>query len=254
MEQQGQIAASRIVASLNGWWELAGVDAAVGEVPVNWLVLDEQAETSPNLPPPVAASKEKTPVTPAKPAVEWPSDIDSLKAMIAAGAALPGNDFGTRYVAPVGPASCDVMVISDLPDQDELSAGALGSGATGILLGRMMAAIGIDLANCYWTALATTIPPTAEVPEHALQNLADFARHQIALVKPKSIILLGSSACKALLGEELMKARAELRNINHDGSNMAVLTTFHPRTLIARPAMKAQAWKDLQMFAKRAGL
>jgi uracil-DNA glycosylase len=254
MEQQGQIAASRMIESLTGWWELAGVDAAVGEMSVNWLVLDEQAETTPNLPPPVVASKEMAPVTPDKPAVQWPSDIDSLKSMIAAGAALPGNDFGTRYVAPVGPASCHVMVISDLPDQDELSARALGSGATGALLGRMLAAIGIDLPHCYWTALATTIPPTAEVPENALQNLADFARHQMALVKPKSVILLGSSACKALLGEELMKARAELRNINHDGSNMAVLTTFHPRTLIARPAMKAQAWKDLQMFAKRAGL
>lgn len=254
MEQQGQIAASRIVASLNGWWELAGVDAAVDEVPVNWLMLDEQADATPNSPPPSAAPKETVVPKLATPAVQWPSDIDSLKAAVAAGAALPGNDFGTRYVAPVGPATCDVMVISDLPDQDELTTGVLGSGVTGALLGRMLAVIGLDLANCYWSPLAFTIPSTSEVPERALKNLADFAHHQIGLVKPKSVILLGSSACKALLGEELMKARAELRNINHDGSNMTVLTTFHPRTLIARPAMKAQAWKDLQMFAKRADL
>ena len=39
-----------------------------------------------------------------------------------------------------------------------------------------------------------------------------------------------------------------------NGRNIAALTTFHPRTLIARPAMKAQAWRDLQMFAKRYAL
>jgi uracil-DNA glycosylase len=254
MEQQGQIAASRMIDSLTGWWELAGVDGAVGEMPVNWLELDAKADAVEILTVATPAAKEKVPVAPVKPSLEWPLDTDTLKAMIASGAALPGNDFGTRFVAPVGPAACEVMVISDLPDQDELGTGTLGSGATGILLSRMLAAIGIKLPDCYWTTLATTIPPTGEIPDHALQYLADFARHQIGLVKPKSVILLGSSACNALLGEELMKARAELRNINHDGSTMAVLTTFHPRTLIARPAMKAQAWKDLQMFAKRAGL
>ncbi len=252
MEPQGHIAASRMIESLTGWWELAGVDAAVNDKPVNWLELDAK-ETTAGAPPITApAIKEMPPVAPAKPAVDWPLDVDSLKAMVTNGIALPGNDFGNRFVAPVGPAKCNVMIISDLPDQDELGAGIIGSGATGILLARMLAAIDIQLIDCYWTTLATTIPPTGEIPENALPSLAEFARHQIGLVKPNYAILLGSTACKALLDDELMKARAELRKINHDGSNIAVLTTFHPRTLIARPAMKAQAWKDLQMFAKRA--
>ncbi len=253
MEQQGQLAASKMIESLTGWWELAGVDAAVGETPVDWRRLDakvDAAETAVVLP---SIAKEKSPALPAKPTVEWPSDINTLKAMIANGAALPGNGFGTGVVVPAGPSACDVMVISDLPDRDEVTGKTLGSGAAGVLLSRMLEAIGTKLTDCYWTALATTIPSTGEVPDEALSDLADFVRHQIGLVNPKSVMLLGSSVCKALLGEDLMSARSELRNINHDGSNMAVLTTFHPRTLIARPAMKAQAWKDLQMFAKRAG-
>jgi DNA polymerase len=146
------------------------------------------------------------------------------------------------------------MIISDLPDQDELSSNAFGSGAAGMLLTRMLAAVGIALKDCYWTGFATSIPATGDLPETELDGLTRFVRHQIGLVEPKSIILLGSLACKALLGEELLKARQSLQNINHDGSNMATLTTFHPRTLNARPAMKALAWKDLQMFAKRDNL
>ncbi len=253
MEQPGQLAASNMTDSLNTWWELAGVDAFVGEMPVNWLELDtkpEAAETA-QLPPPQSA---KSPLSePVRPAVERPTDIETLKALITSGAALPGNTFGSRFVTPIGFVGSEVMIVSDLPDQDEIEAGKMGSAASGALLDRMMAAIGISLADCYWTALATTIPSTGEVPEAAHSELADFIRYQMSLVKPKSLILLGSAACKALLNEELMKARAQLRNFNHDGHNMAVLTTFHPRTLIARPAMKAQAWKDLQMFARRAG-
>ena len=254
MEPQGQIAASRLIESLNGWWELAGVDAAVGETPVNWLELEAKQTVAEIAPITMPADKAMPPFAPTKPAPDWPLDIDTLTAMVTNGVAVPGNDFGTRFVAPVGPATSEVMIISDLPDQDELVAGTLGSGATGMFLARMLAAIDVKLSNCYWTALATTVPPTGEIPENELPSLAEFAHHQIGLVKPKYLILLGSTACRALLDEELMKARAELQNINHDGSNMAVLTTFHPRTLIARPAMKAQAWKDLQMFAKRAVL
>jgi uracil-DNA glycosylase len=251
MEQQGQRAASELIESLTSWWELAGVDSAVGEVPVGWLAVEAKADLSENPASTPLMPKQTVPAAPVKPSAEWPSDIGRLKAMIVAGAALPGNSFGFSFAAPVGPAACDVMVITDLPDQDELSAGQLGSGASGILLTRMLAAIGITLSDCYWTALATTIPSTGEVSEDNFAELADFVRHQIGLIQPKSLILLGSAACKALLGEELIKARQSLSNINHDGSNMAVLTTFHPRILIARPAMKAQAWKDLQMFAKR---
>jgi uracil-DNA glycosylase len=254
MDPQGQIAASSLIESLNGWWELAGVESGVADMPVNWLELDAKAtavEVSPIATPAVNAMP---PVAPAKPSVDWPLDVDSLKAMVTSGISLPGNDFGPRFVAPVGPAACEIMIISDLPDQDELAAGKFGGGDTGKLLARMLAAINVELTDCYWTALATTLPPAGEIPEIALRSLAEFVLHQIGLMKPKYAIVLGSTACRALLDEELMKARAELQKINHDGSNMAVLTTFHPRTLIARPAMKAQAWKDLQMFAKRAGL
>jgi uracil-DNA glycosylase len=248
MDERGQFATSHILESLNGWWQLAGVDCAVGDEAVDWLNLDIR----PDIPAPVAPPKTAMPMPVAIHAqIEWPRDIASLRMMIAGGDALPGNAFSKRPVAPAGPDQADIMVISDRPDDDELASSMLGSGATGILLTRMLAAIGIRLDQCYWTALATTIPAAGDVPENALADLASFARFQIGLVQPKSIILLGSSACKALLDEDMMKARRDLRVFNHNDRNMAVLTTFHPRTLIARPQMKGQAWKDLQMFAKR---
>jgi uracil-DNA glycosylase len=47
-----------------------------------------------------------------------------------------------------------------------------------------------------------------------------------------------------------MAARQNLAKINHKDRKMAAVATFHPRTLLARPMLKAQAWKDLQMLLR----
>lgn len=248
MEQPAQSDALDVVESLTGWWKLAGVDAAVSNETVNWLAAEvEEKPVSA-----IIADNKAVPQVPVatEPTIAWPSDITALKRMVAEGAPLPGNSFSSVFIPPVGPSVCDIMIVSDLPDAGDAEAMEAQSSDTAILLRRMLAAIGVDMSLCYRTWLATTTPPTGEVPEDSLTALGDFIRHQIGIIKPKSVIILGSSACRALLDDDLMNARAQIRNINHDGSNMATLTTFHPRTLIARPAMKAQSWKDLQMFAK----
>ena len=247
MEDRGKITAFAVVESLSGWWELAGVDSAVGESTLNLLAQDS-ADTSPNMPNAATAEKKQA-EAPATPSIMWPTDIDALREMVVGGAPLPGNAYGPIRFPSVGPVSCDVMVISDLPDI--LSSPETTTSLNAALLQRMLAAIGIDIAQCHCTSLATSMPSTAEVPENDVPALAALMLHQIQLIRPKSLVILGSAACKALLGEELMNARAGLRNINHDGRNITTLATFHPRTLIARPAMKKQAWRDLQMFAKR---
>ena len=247
MDDQGPIAASDMIDSLTGWWELAGVDSAVSDISVDWLALDAKPEPVSSTP--VIANTQPEAI--ATPRVEWPQAIDALRIATSDRIALPGNGYGSRPVTSIGPSSCEVMVVSDLPDSDELAAGNLGSGTSGVLLERMLAAIGVNLADCYWASLASTMPATGELPDADIPELAAFLRHHIGLVKPKSIVSLGTAASKALLGLDLMEARQSLQDFNHDGGKVAVLTTFHPRTLIARPQMKSQAWKDLQMFAKR---
>lgn len=245
MEQPAQTSALNVMESLAGWWKLAGVDAAVSDETVNWLAGDVDTMTVPA----VTEAVTETPVVVA-PNIPWSTDIAELKRMVAVGAQLPGNSYSSTYIPPVGPHAAKIMVVSDLPDAGDAEAIESQSSETAFLLRRMLAAIGIDMSICYRTWLATTMPSTGEVPEDMLGASGDFVRHQMHIIRPKSVIILGSSACRALLDDDLMNARMQIRNINLDCSNMAALTTFHPRTLIARPALKAEAWRDLQMFAK----
>lgn len=247
MEDKGKVTAFAVFESLSGWWELAGVDSVVQQNS-NDLLAQVAVDTMSKVPVAVHSGKKQA-QTPATQTVIWPNDIVGLREMVACGALLPGNAYGPVRVPSIGPVSCNVMVISDLPDITAMpeTTTSLNAG----LLHRMLGAVGINIADCYCTWLATSIPSTGEVPENDLADLATFMRHQIQLIQPKSIVILGSAACKALLGEELMHARAKLHNIEHDGFSIPTVATFHPRTLIARPAMKKLAWIDLQIFAKK---
>lgn len=240
-----------VTQSLANWWALAGVSEIAGEEPRSWFDVEpEAAVTEKPEQPERAAPKEELVSSVGVPLADWPADIEALRTQISSGALLPGNMFGGKSVVPTGKPGAKLMVISDMPDADECATGEIGRGASGRLLTAMLAAIGISMDEIYWTPLATTMFAAGELPDTALPPLAEFALHQLQLVEPQAVMLLGSSASKALLGEELMKARGNLRDINYDVRKKAALTTFHPRTLIARPAMKAQAWQDLQMLAK----
>mgnify|MGYP000223721625 FL=1 len=246
MEDQGKNTTFAVVESLSGWWELAGVDSAVQEKTLDLLERDAVV-SSPTMPT-LSNTEKKQDELPVAPSIIWPSDIAILRVMVANGAPLPGNAYGPIRFPPIGPDSCDVMVISDLPDI--LDNPETTKAPSAALFHRMFAAIGIETAQCYCTWLATSMPSTGEVPEKDLPDLAAFMLHQIKLIRPKSLVILGSAASKALLGDELMHSRAELRCLHEDGLNLPTLVSFHPRTLIARPAMKKQSWRDLQIFAK----
>ncbi len=245
-------------ASFVDWWKLAGVDYDVQESPVNWLEpLESSAlpvvvveEQSPRIRPDIYSSQNIAPTNPE----QWPDTIDGLLSAIRGNAPLPGNIYGGKSVPPILIPGAPLMIIGDVPDIEEVEAGQFGIGSSGRLLANMVKAIGFDLRDCSLTALASTRPATGELPDDDVANLAAFALHQVALAGPQHILLIGSVPCKALLGAELMDARISKPDVNHSVGKKAATPTFHPRTLLARPVLKTQAWKDLQMIAKKDAL
>jgi len=247
--------ATELADSYVSWLRDAGADMMVEAEPVNWLEkAAEAAEPTRNTPSTAAPmpSKAQTPAQQSTADIldegQWPTSLEALQEMLASGAPLPGNQYGGKGAAPKGDEKAKTMLLLDLPERGDIEAGVLASGTQGILIKNMMAAIGTEMEDCFVTALAFTRPPTGALPEQDFEILAKFAAHQCGLIQPEQMILFGSSASAALLGAELMKARGNLHYFNHNVQKVAAITTFHPRTLLARPQMKAQAWRDLQIL------
>jgi DNA polymerase len=136
------------------------------------------------------------------------------------------------------------MLLADMPEAADTAGEILFSGEIGGLFDRMLAAIGRDRASIYLAPMAGARVPARELDSAETSRLA---RHHVKLAAPRLLLLLGNAPSRALLGLDFAAARGRKHDVNHDGTIVPAIATFHPRLLLQQPARKADAWADLRM-------
>ena len=111
--------------------------------------------------------------------------------------------------------------------------------------------LGINRENVYIANIVKCRPPQNRVPEKdEAEACLDYLRNQVILVKPKIIVLLGSTALKNILGEEhsITKERGEFV----EKKGIRYLPTWHPAALLRDENKKIEFWKDLKSLKEMA--
>lgn len=235
-------------ASLLRWWRDAGVDTLVEDAPRDWLARPAQP-AAPTVAEPIAQAENPQIPEPTRLPAALPDTLDGLLAWMADSPDAPEAPWGRKRILPTGNRQAELMVLIDTPEPGDAEAGVLLSGEVGVLFDRMLAAIGQDRASI-WLAPFATVRSVGRVPADALRRLTEIARHQIALVAPKRLLIMGDVPNRALNGAGWQDARGSLQKINLGAVSVEAVATFHPRLLHERPAYKAQAWKHLQLLMK----
>lgn len=228
--------------SLLSWWAEAGVDWAIAEEPRNWLNDPAPAMTRSGAP----ESIERTVEQPLGPAIPDIATLEEFHAWIATGEDVPLARGIGRRALPHGPERASVMLIADAPGAEDLTEARPLGGDNRKLAQRMMAAIGVAWDELYSASLCTVHLPGQRLSEADLAACTEMVLKQIALVQPKSILLLGDGPSRALLGKSLPQARGR----RHQLDGTVAVATFHPRHLIHRPADKRLAWLDLLLLTE----
>ena len=80
-----------------------------------------------------------------------------------------------------------------------------------------------------------------------------FLKSHIEIINPKILILLGSTALNALIGNEevISKARGKWIQKEIGSSKPWVIASFHPAFLMRQPEQKKLAWIDLKMIREK---
>ncbi len=225
------------------WLVEAGVDTLVDDAPFAWLAPPAPAQVQ------VAPTPVSQPIAPCEAdavvaARSLVLSADSLSALQAALAEFDGCALATHGSAPIfaeGTPGSPLMLIGEMPSAD----GVLG-GQAGLLLDRMLAAIGLSRAGVYSANLVYWPTPGGRAPAAAeIAACAPFLRRQIELAKPRLVLALGGAAAAALTGASSGIARLRGKMQTLEGGGIAVLPTFHPQQLLAQPSLKALAWRDL---------
>lgn len=275
--------AGRILA----WYEAMGVDAALAERPLDWLARGEQAPGAQfslpsSLPPapsqtrpvgPPITSEARAPARPpyapaastAKPARQFPARAP------AAAADAPGKLAAAKSLAELGAMlarfegcglkataknlcfyrgaeQAPLMIVGEAPGREEDLEGKPFVGRAGMLLDKMLAAIGLSEADVHITNIVYWRPPgnRTPTPQEALA-CRPFLERQMALVQPKVVLALGGAAAKHLfdVADGIMRIRGKWRELTLGGHTAAAMATLHPAYLLRTPAAKGMAWRDL---------
>lgn len=162
----------------------------------------------------------------------------------------PLHEGAIHKVPGQGDIHAPLMFIGEGPGQVEDEEGLAFVGPAGQLLTKMLAAISLPRDRVYICNIVKCRPPRNRVPEpHEAEACKLHLRMQFALVRPRVIVLLGSTAAKNILGPEIRITRD--RGQWYERKGVWFMPTYHPSALLRDPAKKREAWEDMQALRDR---
>ena len=180
--------------------------------------------------------------------------LDELKNKISSIKDCKLKDNASNLVFSDGSIDSQIMIIGEGPGQkeDELSKPFVGDA--GMLLNKMLKAINIDRKDIYITNVVNYRPPNNRKPEpNEILRYSNFLREHIAIINPKILILMGSTAMESLLGSKnkISKERGKWKEVIINNSTYLTMVTFHPAYLLRQADQKKYSWADLKVIRKK---
>ncbi|MDO5021767.1 MAG: uracil-DNA glycosylase [Eubacteriales bacterium] len=175
---------------------------------------------------------------------------ESLNRQILSCTACPLHLNITNKVPGQGNPKADIMIIGEGPGYREDIEGFAFVGPAGHLLTKMLAAIDIERKDVFICNIVKCRPPNNRVPTFSeAEACKNFLRAQLALVKPKIIVLMGSVALKNTIAPQgsITAMRGKWINIK----DVWFMPTFHPAALLRDESKKRAAWEDMKLIRQK---
>ena len=194
---------------------------------------------------------------PAVPADERPAVLAAAAAEVARCTRCPHlARTRTQTVFGCGTPTARLMFIGEAPGADEDRLGQPFVGKAGQLLTDMITkGMGLRREDVYIANILKCRPPDNRTPTtEEAANCSSYLAHQIAVIRPEFLCLLGKTAALGVLGVDPMTSLGRLRGRWHNHRGIRTLVTYHPSYLLRNPPAKKDAWEDLQLLMKEMGL
>jgi len=160
----------------------------------------------------------------------------------------------TNIVFSDGSIHSKIMIIGEGPGANEDAEGKPFVGRAGKLLNKMLEAINLKRENVYISNVVNYRPPSNRKPtEKEVERYLPYLISHIEIINPKILLLLGSTALNALIGDGVVISKARGKWIQKEIGNSKpwIIASFHPAFLMRQPEQKKLAWIDLKMVREK---
>ena len=164
------------------------------------------------------------------------------------------KDNSQNLVLGDGDINSSIMLVGEAPGIEEEKSNATFKGEVGKLLNKMLLAIEIKRENIYSSYAINFRPPEDRKPtSQEIKRYSIFLKEHVAIINPKIIILMGSSAMEALTGinSKISSERGKWKEVILKSKTYPVMITFNPSYLIRFPENKKYSWEDLKKIKQK---
>jgi DNA polymerase len=167
----------------------------------------------------------------------------------------------TRTVFGAGPANAQVMIVGEVPGDQEDRQGEPFVGPAGRLLDRALAEAGIDRSRAYLTNAVKHFKFTQRGKRRIHQTPSrtevvacrPWLDAELDLVRPELLVALGAVAAKTLLGQDFRVTKERGTVLTLPDRDERVVATVHPSSVLRaedREAAYRELAADLTVAAK----
>lgn len=174
---------------------------------------------------------------------------------------------GKKVVLGVGALDAKIMFVGEAPGAEEEIQGEPFVGPAGLLLTKMIQAMGLKRGDVYignimnWRPQMPTLDGREQVgnrpPNEAeMRYCLPYLKAQIEVVNPDLLIALGTTAAQGLLGFGSFAALGDIRGKWHAFAGKPLMVTYHPSYILRNQSnrSKRMIWEDLLKVMERASL
>ncbi len=180
-------------------------------------------------------------------------DWAQLAAQVQSCQACPLHEERTRAVFGELGTQASLMIIDEMPGKEDDLSGHLFDSRSGLLLDKMLAAIGLDRNDVVLSSLLKCRSADGAPSELSLMQCQHYLLAQIQLAQPRCILVLGRAAFSFLQqtpGPFEHLREQEWHYTTAQGQEIPVVVSYHPGYLMIHQEDKALAWQDLKRVAK----
>jgi uracil-DNA glycosylase family 4 len=144
-----------------------------------------------------------------------------------------------------GNPHAEIMFIGQAPGRKEDETGRPFVGRAGKLLTELLTDIGIKRKDVFITSVIKCFPPKNRLPKSdEIVACNPYLQKQVALIKPKTIVLLGNVAIKTVLGDIGKLDKIHGKRIKRKG--MTCIPTYHPAAAMRFPEIRRRIERDFK--------
>ena len=154
-----------------------------------------------------------------------------------------------NFVFGEGDPEAKVVFVGEAPGATEDEQGRPFVGKAGLLLDKIIEAIGFKREEVFILNVLKCRPPDNRPPEPEETALCiPYLKAQLEIISPVIICTLGNPATHNLLKTET--GITKLRGTIQDYNGTPVIPTYHPSACLRNPNLKVDVWKDVKLLRK----